>query len=96
MISILKKKFCEKKSFEQSIQLLAKHLSVFGLLQLKTLSFLYFCFLKKNTSHTISIYGNCMTSIFLMATTKFLKLPPKIFCVFFQSQTDFRIQTNIF
>ena len=25
----LKKNFCEKKSFEQSIQLLAKHLSVF-------------------------------------------------------------------
>ena len=49
----------------------------------------YFFFLKKNTSHTISNYGNCMTSIFLMATTKifkvFLKLPPKIFLCFFFS-----------
>ena len=38
-----------------------------------------------------------MTSIFLMATTKvFLKLPPKNFLCFFQTQIDFRTQENIF
>ena len=38
-----------------------------------------------------------MTSIFLMATTKvFLKLPPKFFLWFFQTQIDFRTQANIF
>ena len=63
--------FLKKKSFDQSIQLLAKHLSVFWAATTENFDFFYFCFLKKNTSHTISIYGNCMTSIFLMATTKF-------------------------
>ena len=29
-----------------------------------------FLFWKKNGNHTISIYENCMTSIFLMARTK--------------------------
>ena len=29
-------------------------------------------FIKKNANHTIFIYGKCMTSIFLMATTKIL------------------------
>ena len=86
-----------KKSFDQSIQLLAKHLSVFWAATTENFDFFKFCFLKKNTSHTISVYGNCMTSIFLMATTKFfLKLPPKIFCVLLQPQIDFRIQTNFF
>ena len=56
---------------------------------------------EKNTSHTISIYGNCMTSIFLMATTKIFQsiseiAPKNVFVFFFQSQTDFCIQTNIF
>ena len=75
--------FCEKKSFEQSIQLLAKHLSVFWAATTENFDFFDFCFLKKNTSHTISIYGNCMTSIFLMATTKIFQsifeIAPKSF-----------------
>ena len=94
--------FCvKKKSFEQSIQLLAKHLSVFWAATTENFDFFYFCFLKKNTSHTISNNGNCMTSIFLMATTKiFLSIfeitPKNFFVFFFQLQIDFRIQTNIF
>ena len=83
------KKIFVKKSFEQSIQQLAKHLSVFW--AATTENFEYFLFLfseKKNTSHTISIYGNCMTSNFLMATTKifqsiFENCPQQLFCVFF-------------
>ena len=48
MIRTLKKKiFCEKKSFEQSIQLLAKHLSVFWAVTTENFDFFYFCFLKK-------------------------------------------------
>ena len=62
MIRIKKKLW--KKSFEQSIQLLANNLSVFWAATTENFDFFCFCFLKKNTSHTISIYGNCMTSIF--------------------------------
>ena len=55
---------------------------------------------EKNANHTISIYENCMTSIFLMATTKIFRsifeIVPKNFLFFFQPQIDFRIQTNIF
>ena len=55
---------------------------------------------KKNANHTISIYGKCMTNIFLMATTKiFLYIwncSQKFFVFFFQPQIDFRTQTNIF
>ena len=47
MIRIKKKKICEKKSFEQSIQLLAKHLSVFWAATTENFDFFYFCFLKK-------------------------------------------------
>ena len=36
-----------KKSFEQSIQLLAKHLSVFWAAKTESFDFFYFCFLKK-------------------------------------------------
>ena len=64
MISIFEKKKFVKKSFEQLIQLLAKHLSVVWAAKTENFDFFYFCFLKKNTSHTISIYGNCMTSFF--------------------------------
>ena len=65
MISILIQNFCEKKSFEQSFQLLAKHLSVFWAATTENFDFSLFLFSeKKNTSHTISTYGNCMTSIF--------------------------------
>ena len=39
--------FLWKKSFEQSIQLLAKHLSVFWAATTKNFDFFYFCFLKK-------------------------------------------------
>ena len=58
-------------------------------------------FVKKNANHTISIYGNCMTSIFLMATTNIFlsifEIALKIFFgFFFQPQNDFRTQTNIF
>ena len=57
--------------------------------------------MKKNACHTIPIYGNCMTGIFLMATQKIfqviLKIWPKnFFCFFFQPQIDFRTQTNFF
>ena len=58
-------------------------------------------FVKKNADHTISIYGKCMTSIFLMATTKIFQNICEIshknfFCVIFQPQIDFRTQTNTF
>ena len=44
--------FCEKKSFEQSIQLLAKHLSVFWAATTKNVDFFLILFSeKKNTSH---------------------------------------------
>ena len=87
----------KKKSFEQSIQPLEKHLSVFWAATTENFDFFLFLFSeKKNTSHIISIYGNCMTSIFLMATTKFFEIAPKNFFCFFQPQIDFRIQTNIF
>ena len=43
----LKKFFREKKIFEQSIQLLAKHLSVFYAATTENFDFFYFCFLKK-------------------------------------------------
>ena len=36
----------------------------------------------KNYYHTIPMYGNCMTSIFLLATQVFLKLPLKFFLFF--------------
>ena len=39
--------FCEKKNFEQSIQLLAKHLSVFWAATTENFDFFCFCFLKK-------------------------------------------------
>ena len=61
---------------------------------------LRFSFFEKNAYHTIPIYGNCMTGIFLMATQKkfqvILKIWPKNLFVFFQPQIDFRTQTNIF
>ena len=58
-------------------------------------------FVKKNANHTISIYGKCMNSIFLMATTKIFvsifEIAPKNFlCFFFQPQIDFHTQINIF
>ena len=64
-------------------------------------------FVKKNANHTISIYGNCMTSIFLMATTKIFlsifEIAPKIFFVFFStakwfsySNKHFKMQNLIF
>ena len=58
--------FLWKKRFEQSIRLLAKHLSVFWAATNENFDFFLFLFFeKKNTSHTISIYENCMTSVFL-------------------------------
>ena len=45
-----------KKSFEQSVQLLEKYLSVFWAATTENFDFFYFCFLKKNASHTTSIY----------------------------------------
>ena len=56
---------------------------------------------KKNANHTISIYGNCMTSIFLMATTKnfqsiFEVAPKNIFCVFFNRKLIFVLKQTIF
>ena len=48
--------FFVKKSFEQSIQLLAKNLSVFWVATTESFVFFIFVFWKKNTSHTISIY----------------------------------------
>ena len=83
-----------KKSFEQSIQLLPKHLNVFWAATTENFDFFFIFVFWKNTSHTNSIYGNCMTSIFLMATTKYCD--DKIFLCFFQPQNDFRIQKNIF
>ena len=55
---------------------------------------------KKNANHTNSIFGNCMNSIFLMATTKIFQtifeiVPSNFFC-FFQPQNVFCTQTNIF
>ena len=47
MIRIFFKIFFVKKSFEQSIQLLAKHLSVFWAATTENFDFFYFCFLKK-------------------------------------------------
>ena len=57
---------------------------------------------KKNfLSKKMLIHGKCMTSIFLMATTKFFQsvfeIAHKNLCVFFfHSRIDFRTQTNIF
>ena len=102
MISIFFKNNFQKKSFEQSIQLLAKHLSVFWAATIENFDFFYFCFLKTNTSHTISIYGNCMTSIFLMATTKnfrrqiIFEIAPKIFLCFFNRKLIFVFKQAIF
>ena len=57
-------------------------------------------FFGKNVYHTISIYENCMTSIFSMATTKIfqnkIEIAPKFFCFFFQPQIEFFTQTNTF
>ena len=57
-------------------------------------------FLEKTTYHTISIYKNCMTSIFLMAIATIfpnnMEIAPKNFCFFFQLQIEFCIQTIIF
>ena len=47
MIRIFLFFFCEKKSFEQSIQLLTKHLSVFWAATTENFVFFYLCFLKK-------------------------------------------------
>ena len=44
-LDFLKKNFLWKKSFEQSIQLLAKHLSVFWAATTENFDFFYFCFL---------------------------------------------------
>ena len=50
MISIFFLKFfCKKKRFEQSIRLLAKHLSVFWAATTENFGFFHFCFLKKKT-----------------------------------------------
>ena len=54
---------------------------------------LRFSFFEKNAYHTIPIYGNCMTGIFLMATQKLfqviLKFWPKNFCFFFNRKSNF-------
>ena len=54
---------------------------------------LRFSFFEKHAYHTIPIYGNCMTGIFLMATQKIfqviLKIWPKIFFVFFNGKSIF-------
>ena len=53
-------------------------------------------FVKKNANHIISIYGNCMNSIFLRATTKnFLKSPPQFFLCFFSSKMIFVLKKNM-
>ena len=53
----------------------------------------------KKAYHTILVYENCMTSIFLMATQNFsqviLKLPQNVFLVFYQPQiVEFSTQTK--
>ena len=58
-------------------------------------------FLSKNANHTISIYGSCMTSIFLVATTKIFpcnfKIAPKKFsCVFFNRKPNFVLKPIFF
>ena len=49
--------------------------------------------MEKNTYHTISIYKNCMTSIFLMATAKTfpsnIEIALNIFCFFFNCKSNF-------
>ena len=55
-----------------------------------------FSFFEKNAYHTIPIYGNCMTGIFLMSTQKNFETGPKFFLFFFQPKIEFRTQTNIF
>ena len=46
-LAFFSKKVFEKKSFEQSIQLLAKHLSVFWVATTENFDFFKFFFLKK-------------------------------------------------
>ena len=50
-------------------------------------------FVKKNAYHTISIYGKCVISIFLMATIKIFQsifeIVPKIFFVFYNRKLIF-------
>ena len=58
-----------------------------------------FIFLEKmvNGYHTISIYENCMTSVFFTVFSKFFSSDIEIAPVFFcQAQIEFSTQTNIF
>ena len=62
---------------------------------------LRFSFFEKNAYHTIPIYGNCMTGIFLMATQKnfhlILKIWSKIFfCFFFSTANRFSYANKYF
>ena len=54
-----------------------------------------FLVLKKNSYHTIPIYGNSMKGISLMATQSSFETALK-FLVFFQPQIEICTQTNIF
>ena len=44
-----------------------------------------FCFLKKNACHTTPIYGNCVASIFFMATQKYFQIILKLHQIFFST-----------
>ena len=58
-------KFLLGKSCEQSVQLLEKFLSIiWAATTLKTSIFFQFLVFWKKTSHSISIYENCMSSFF--------------------------------
>ena len=62
-------------------------------------SMFLFCFLTEKLYHTISIYGNYMTSNFLMTTQKFFQitfiLPQNFFWFVFQLQIELCTQTNM-
>ena len=55
-----------------------------------------FFFWKKMVIIQFSYKKNCVTSIFLIATTKSnIEIAPKIFFVFFEPQVEFCTQRNI-
>ena len=67
-------------------------------LVMKKTMFLFF--LEKNGYHRTSIYEKCMTSIFLMATTKNFpskyEVAPNFVLFFFSPKIKFCVQTNFF
>ena len=93
--------FFVKKSFEQSIELLAKHFSVFWAATTENFDFFHFCFLKKKTLVIQFPYMEIVWLAFFWWRRRkffevFLKLPPKMFSVFFSTANWFSYSNKHF